>query len=617
MRRMPVAVLLLIVAAGFPLLVRADDKETSEKAADAGKNAAAIEAEKPKRKITVTWAHLDVKGSYPEGDQPPPLFSENVESLSTMISRLDKAAKDRKVRGVILRVNGPTIGRAKLNELRQAIGRIRAADKKVFAWLEAGSSAEYQIATACDQIYMPESATLMLTGLRAEVTFYKNLFDKAGIQAEMLRVGEYKSAAEPFTRTEMSPEFRKEMEEILDDYYGQMIATIAKSRKLDPKAVEAAIDSGPLTAAEALKRGLIDKVAYQDQLMATVEAENSDATVKLAKRYGKKKLNLDFSPFGMMQTMNLLMGIQPKRRSSSRPKVAVLYATGSITSGRSKQSMFGGQTLGSDTLIKAIRNVRDDKTVKAVVLRIDSPGGSALASDLMWRELELLEVPFYVSMGDTAASGGYYIAMGADRIFAEPGTLTGSIGVVGGKLAIGGLFEKVGITTSVISRGKNAGVFSTTSGFSESERKAMQHLLNTVYEQFTSKAAQGRGMELDQLKKLAAGRVYTGQQALKVGLVDELGTLADTIAAVKAKAGFEPDDRVELKVLPKAPNPLEALFGPMDSDAGVSATQTAQLRRVLRELAPEVTQQLQAWELMRLFGRQRVLTLMPFQFRVN
>jgi len=228
-----------------------------------------------------------------------------------------------------------------------------------------------------------------------------------------------------------------------------------------------------------------------------------------------------------------------------------------------------------------------------------------------------LEIPFYVSMGDTAASGGYYIAMGADRIFAEPGTLTGSIGVVGGKLAVGGLFEKVGVTTSVISRGKNSGVFSINEGFTESERDAMVKLLNDVYEQFTGKAAKGRGMELEQLKKLAGGRVYTGRQALKVGLVDELGTLNDAIAAVKAKAGFEESDKLELKVLPKPVNPLESLFGPMDPDAQSQAAQAALIKKALDELTPEITAQLQALELLKLFGNQRVLALMPFRLHIR
>ncbi|QDU43050.1 Protease 4 [Symmachiella dynata] len=613
MRRMPATIAFVVSALFCSYVVAADEKKPAEATAT---KSVEKPAKKPEKKPVLTWAHLDITGSYPEGAQAPPLFSKKSESLATIIERLDKAADDRKITGVILNISGPTIGRAKLNELRQAIGNIRAKGKPVYAWVDQGSSGEYQIATACDQIYMPESATLMLTGLRAEITFYKNLFDKAGIQPEMLRVGAFKSAAEPYTRTEMSPEFRQEMNEIIGNFYEQMISMIAEARKLDPKAVEAAIDTAPLSSAEAHQLGLIDHVAYEDQLIDAVEKLNPEAEVKLSKRYGKKKMNLDFSLFGFQQTMNQLMGIDTKR-SSKRPKIAVIYATGAITSGRSGSSMFGGQSLGSETLIKAIREVREDETVKAVVLRVDSPGGSALASDLMWRELELLEVPFYVSMGDTAASGGYYIAMGADRIFAEPGTLTGSIGVVGGKLAIGGLFNKVGVTTSVISRGKNAGVFSTTDGFTESERAAMVKLLNTVYEQFTSKAAKGRGMDLARLEELAGGRVYTGTQALKVGLVDELGTLADTITAVKVKAGFDADKNLELKVLPKAPNPLEAFLGPMDADARSSAAQTALLRRTLDGIAPELTRQLQGLELLRLFGNQRVLVLMPFNLHLN
>ncbi len=613
MLRMRATIAFVTAALFCSYVARAEDQKTAEQPA---KTTTDKPAEKPEKKPVINWAHLELTGSYPEGAQSPPLFSQTTDSLATIVERLDKAADDRKISGVILHIDEATIGRGKLNDIRQAIGRVRAADKKVFAWIDEGGSAEYQIATACDQIFMPESATLMLTGLRAEISFYKNLFDKAGLQADMLRVGAFKSAAEPYTRTEMSPEFRQEMEEIIGDFYEQMITMIAESRKLDAKAVEAAIDAGPLSAPEAQQLGLIDQVAYEDQLIKAVEEQHPDADVKLSKKYGKKKVELDFSLFGFQQTMNLLMGIEPKRHSR-KPKIAVIYATGAIKSGRSEQGLFGGQSLGSETLIKAIREVREDETVKGVVLRVDSPGGSALASDLMWRELELLEVPFFVSMGDTAASGGYYISMGADRIFAEPGTLTGSIGVVGGKIAVGGLFDKVGVTTSVISRGKNSGVFSINEGFTDSEREAMVKLLNTVYEQFTGKAAKGRGMKLERLKELAGGRVYTGSQALKVGLVDELGTLSDTIAAVKVKAGYKADEKLELKVLPKPPNPLEALLGPLDPEAQSRAAQTALVRRALDDLAPEITRQLQGLELIRLFGNQRVLALMPFRLNLQ
>jgi protease-4 len=575
----------------------------------------AAEADK---KTDATWGHIEINGSYAEGPAHPGLFGELTEGLADAIARLDKAAADDSLQGVVLRIDGPSIGWAKLNEFRNAIARVRAKGKKVHAWVDGGSSMDYLLATGCDEVSMPESGALMLLGLRAEVSFYKNLFDKLDIKPEMLRVGEFKSAAEPYNRTEMSPEFREEMESILDDYYRQMVAMVAEARKLTPEQVKAAIDAGPLSAKDAQARGLIDRVAYQDELEEALKAQGAGGKVKLVKKYGKKKIDTDFSGFGgMVKMMNLMMGVEEPKRKSSAPKIAVIYATGAIMSGRNSTDMFSGQsTVGSDTIIKAVRQASEDDTVKAVVLRVDSPGGSALASDLMWREFELLKKPFVVSMGDVAASGGYYISMGADRIFAEPGTLTGSIGVVGGKIALQGLYEKVGITTTILSRGKNSGVMSGTTGFSDTEREAMGRLLHDVYDQFTSKAAAGRKMDKVELEKLARGRVYTGAQAVEKKLIDELGTLDDAIAHAKKLAKLDADDKVERLVLPKAVSPLESLFGPIDPNARVRAAQ-ASLPALLEQVSPELAEQVRALGPLTHLARERVLLLQPFSVRIK
>jgi protease-4 len=465
---------------------------------------------------------------------------------------------------------------------------------------------------------MPESGELAILGLRAEVTFFKNLFDWLHLKADMLRVGEYKSAAEPFVRTEMSKEFRHEMEEILDDYLRQIVDGISKSRKIDRDKVLSAIDGGPYTANRARELGLIDKVAYEDEIEGFLKAAEHKSDVEITKNYGKKKVDNDFSGFaGMMKMMSLIMGGEQQKRLSSKPKVAVVHAVGAIMSGKSTSSFFGSETLGSETFIKAVRQAAEEKTVKAIVLRVDSPGGSALASDLMWRALQKAGKPVIVSMGDVAASGGYYISMGANRIFAEPGTLTGSIGVVGGKVAIGGLLEKVGITTSVISRGKNSGAMSMISGFSESERQAMQRTLNDIYGQFTHKAAQGRKMDYDKLEKLARGRVYTGAMATKLGLVDELGTLDDAVKYAAQVAGLPKGEKVERWILPPAVNPFEAIFGSNDSDAESSVQITKALAQTLGQLSPELADQLRTAWIVNLLARESRLTLMPFQIRVR
>ena len=575
------------------------------------------DAEKPATKKKLSVAHIELHGHYPEGAAPPGLFGEIVETLPAALTRLEKAAKDDDLDAVVLHINGPSIGWAKLNELRTGILKMRQKGRKVYAWLESADTKDYLLATACDEIILPESGMVMMPGLRAEVSFYKNLFDMLAIQPQMLRVGEFKSAAEPYSRSEMSPAFREEMEAILDDYYRQIVEMVAKSRKLTADQVKAAIDVGLHTAADAKKLGLIDRIGYEDSIAELVKGDNKDAEVKFAKGYAKKKLDTDFSGItGMAKMMNLMMGVEPAQRKSTAPKIAIINAVGPIMTGNSQADFFGDETMGSNTMIKAIRQARDDSTVKAIVLRIDSPGGSALASDLMWHELETLEgkKPFIVSMGDVAASGGYYIAMGADRIFAEPGTLTGSIGVVGGKLAFEKFFEKIGITTSVVQRGKNSGVLSATTPFSDAEREAMQKMLNDIYGQFTKKAAAGRKMDYEKLEKMARGRVYTGAQALDLGLVDELGTLADAIAFAKKAAGLDPEQKMERLDLPKPVSPFEQLFGPTDpSAASMQAASTALMKR----LPADVAAQLRGLEIYELLARERVLTVLPYRMLVK
>ncbi|MFO1045773.1 MAG: signal peptide peptidase SppA [Planctomycetaceae bacterium] len=568
-----------------------------------------------KKKLTV--AHIEISGGYPEGAGAPGLFSEVVETLANALQRMDKASRDDDLEGVILHINGPSIGWAKLNELRTGIQKMRQKGRKVYAWMESGSTKDYLLATACDEIILPESGMLMMPGLRAEVSFYKNLFDMLSIQPQMLRVGEFKSAAEPYSRSEMSPAFREEMEAILDDYYRQIVEMIAQSRKLTPDQVKGVIDTGLHSATDAKKLGLIDRVGYEDSITEIIKGDRKDAEVKFAKGYGKKKLDTDFSGItGMAKMMNLMMGVEPAPRKSSAAKIAIINAVGPIVSGNSSADFLGDESMGSTTIIKAIRQARDDSTVKAIVLRVDSPGGSALASDLMWHELETLEgkKPFVVSMGDVAASGGYYISMGADRIFAEPGTLTGSIGVVGGKLAFEKFYEKIGITTSVVHRGKNSGVLSMTTPFSDAERETMQKMLNDIYAQFTTKAAAGRKMEVEKLEKMARGRVYTGAQALKLGLVDELGTLADAIAFAKKSAGLDPDQKLERLDLPKPISPFEQLFGPVDPGA---ASMNSGASAWMKRLPPEVIDTLKGLDVYELLARERVLTVMPYRMLVK
>lgn len=579
------------------------DETKSAETKTAADTKTAAEQKKAERKTRVDWAEIKLSGSYPEQQQMPGLFGDLVENLSTCMDRMHQAAKDKSIKGVILHIDGLEIGWARLNELQTAIAEIKAAGKPVWARMNDGSNKDYLLAAACDKIFMPESGTLMLTGLRAEVMFYKNLFEMLDIKADMLRVGAFKSAAEPYTRSDMSPEFREEMEEILDDYYASMVSQIAATRKLPDEKVKAVIDEGLASAARAKELGLIDDLAYHDQLIDLIAAGDTSVEVRIREDYRKKKMNTELDLFSLME---ILSG-GPSQTSSTRPRIAVLRLEGMIVSGASPMSLFSEASISSDKIVPLIEKLGKDENVKAIVLRVDSPGGSALASDLIWRALEATNKPVVASMGDTAASGGYYISMGADEIFAEPGTLTGSIGVLGGKIALDGLMRKFGVTTSVIQRGKNSGVMSPTAAFSDSERESMQQMLNNVYAQFTQKAATGRHMEYAALEALARGRVYTGRQAKEIGLVDQLGTLADAIAHTRKLVGDEAG-KLELEDLPKALSPLEMLMG-----------QTAPAGDPLAALAPllpeSVRPALKNLSALRQISEEPVMMILPFDVR--
>lgn len=568
--------------------------------------AQAAAAEKPPAKVRVNWAEITLSGSLPEAAQAPGLLGDVSDSLPSVLNRLKQAGTDKTIRGVILKLDSLDIGWARLNELQTAIAAVRAAGKPVWARMNDGGNKEYLLATACDRILMPESGTLSLTGLRAEVTFYRNLFEMLDIQADMLRVGAFKSAAEPYTRAEMSKEFREEMEAILDDHFLDMVGQIAQARKLSEDKVREAIDIALIPAAKAREVGLIDVVAYEEELTALLGELDANADIRLRPDYKKPKPDTELDLFSLMK---MLSG--PAESSGSvQPRIAVLTLEGAISSGSDPTSLLTGPGgINSDQIVPVIHKLAEDDKVKAIVLRVDSPGGSALASDLIWHALEASGKPVVASMGDTAASGGYYISMGAERIFAEPGTLTGSIGVLGGKIAVEGLMNKLGVTTSVIKRGKNSGVMSLTSAFEDSERETMQNMLNEIYGQFTRKAAAGRKMEYEKLEALARGRVYTGRQALAVGLVDQLGTLGDAIAYARQLVG-DTDGKLELENLPAPQSPLESLLGRSGESRQPLATLTDAVPQPLRPLL----QHLPALELLQ---REPVLLLLPCHVRIE
>jgi protease-4 len=577
---------------------------SSAEAAPAAKKGAKPAAHKAEKKTLVVAMTLE--GEYSEGPTAPGVFGDVKPTLAKLVERLDAAAADKDVAAVWLKIDDLDIGRAKVYEIRGAIARLRKAHKPVYAQLTTADSRQYMLATACDRVVMPPSGVLLIPGVRAEVTFFKGLLDKLGLQFDVLKMGKYKGAAEPFSRKDMSKPLRESYESLVDDFYQDLMGVIAADRHLKDYQVKTYVDRGLFTASDAKKAGLIDDVLYADQLEDQIKTDLKGKKVEIVSDYKKNKIESDFSGLGgMMKLIEIFTGGKPSAAVSKKPKIAVVYAVGPIMEGKGDEGMFGSSVIGSTTMVAAIKKAADNPKVVAIVLRIDSPGGSAVASDLIWRETVHAKKPVIASMSDVAGSGGYYIAMGAKKIYAAPSTLTGSIGVIGGKLVTRGLYGKLGLNTEVISRGANSEAMSSNQPFTPGERKVWMELLEDTYHQFVSKAAEGRKMSYDHLQELAQGRVYAGVTAKKLGLIDEIGTLQDAIAAAKTAAGLKADADVELLTLPEPKTIFEQLFG--DQSASTDSD----------SLLAEGIRLLQQSKMLRQMLSQPVLMWMPYEVQVK
>jgi len=495
-----------------------------------------------------SYLYLRLEGEVPE--QPPreiaAFFERRPASLRTLVESLDRAARDSSVRAAIVRINAlPDSGWAKVQELRQALERFRKSGKPVHAHIESAGNREYYLATACSKIYAVPTAILDVSGLAAEVSFFRGTLDKIGVEAQFEGVGKYKNAPNQLTETGFTEPHREQMEALLDSVFEQYLAAIAEGRGKTTEQVRELVDRGPFGAREALAAGLVDELLYQDELEARIKS----AERLTPGQYVRSARGLGFD---------------------GRPRLAVVYAVGEIVSGESQDGPFGGSGYaGSETVAAALRQARQDAAVKAIVLRVDSPGGSGTASDVIWREVELSRhsKPVVVSMGDVAASGGYYIAMGGDVIVAQPGTITGSIGVFGGKFSLRGLYDKLGVTREILRRGRHADLFTDYRPWDEEERSKVRGLMQAFYEDFIRKAALGRKMSREDVQAVAQGRVWTGAEARKRGLVDQLGGLSDAVSLAKAKAGIARDQDVALTVLPERKSLFDLLLHSRDEDA--------------------------------------------------
>lgn len=552
---------------------------------------------------------LSVSGGLPDYAPEDPmakLFGINQpQSFTSLLTQLRKAKIDKRIGAVLLDIDFPGIGWGKAEELRDAIKDFRASGKPAYAYMEIGTNREYYIATAAEKIFLPPAGDLYINGFAAEATFYRGSLDKLGIYPDFIKIGKYKNAPDQYTEKQMSDAQREVINAILDDYMGRYTGAIAETRGKSVEDVKAIIDNAPYHAGEALQQKLIDGASYRDQIYD--ELKN-----RLGYKEADKIRTISGSQYREVPSDSL--GLNTGER------IAVIYASGAITGGRSGSSPVGGETVGSDTMVKAINDAAEDTTIKAIVLRVDSPGGSALASDLMWRAIENAKAkgkPVVVSMADVAASGGYYISCNADKIVAEPSTVTGSIGVFMGKPVIKGFYDWIGVTNEYVLRGKNAGIFRETEKWTDEERAKMQDQTNKIYfNDFVPKVAKGRKKSDEEVNTLGQGRVWTGAQAKQNGLIDEFGGLEKAIELAKQLANIPAEKEVRRVAFPEPRPFLENIFGGEDTTFAETEERKAQ-EALLKTLPEDVRRSLRYASMFDQMKNGEAMLILPYELQIK
>ena len=569
----PIAALTLATALGLSAVASVPTARAQDKPQEKPQEAAAKTDEKDEKKAETPKPRVAVfrlSGTLNETPREEifNLGGKTPTPLLTLVERLDKAAADEAVKAVVILIDQAHPGMAQVGELRRAMDRVREAGKDVYAHADTISGlSQYALLSAAGTASATPTADLWATGLYGETPYLRGLLDKIGVEPDFLTCGEYKSAAEIFMRKGPSKEAEAMQNWLLDGLYDSLVSQIAASRKVSPELVKAWIDSGPHGAEKAKDLGMLDAVEHRQDLEARLKKAYGDDVV-FDRKYAKKaepKLDAS-SPFGLLKFWGELLGAA-KPPEKKKDAVGVVYVDGPIVVTASGASeLFDEQSAASDSIRKALDEAAGDDTVKAVVLRINSPGGSALASEIILDASRRVKEkkPLVVSMGDVAASGGYYVACAGGTIFADEATITGSIGVVGGKLATKELFDKLGVTFKANGRGQNAGMLASGETFSANERLKMQNWMDEIYGVFKKHVTDARK---DKLKKpideLAGGRVYTGKQALELGLVDKLGTLHD---AVKFAADAAKITDYDVRVVPRPKSFLERLLDESSDD---------------------------------------------------
>jgi protease IV len=535
---------------------------------------------------------LDLKISAPMSEVEPSEVLQFLGATPTLRSTVDtirRAKTDSRIKALLVRPVAAGALWGQLQELHAAIEDFRTSGKPAVAFLESGDTGEYYVATAADHIVLMPAGQLDVSGLAYYELFFRGALDKIGVVPDLLHIGDYKTASNTFTEKGFTAAHREMTQALNRDWYDEFVRAVARGRKMTEAAARAVVDGGPYLADAALKAGLVDELGYDDQLDDAAPIKGTQ--VVSSSQYARSAPD-DVS-------------------TASGGRIALLYAVGTIASGDSSFDAPTGLVLGSGTFTEWIRKVRVDPNIRAVVVRIDSPGGSAIASEVIWRELMLTRdvKPVVVSMGDVAASGGYYIAAPANAIVAEPGTLTGSIGVVTGKFVVEGGLEKLGINSATVSDGPFADIYSPFRPFSADERARVQEQMRTIYDLFVKRVADGRQQTAARIDAVAQGRVWTGHQARELGLVDELGGLDLAIRRAAERAKLDPSKRVNLVVYPAKRSIYDLLARELGGSTSASAAGASALLR-----RPDLRAMQTAVSVLQLFRRGEPLAILPNVF---
>jgi protease IV len=484
---------------------------------------------------------LDIAGDIPE-QAPSDVLSQLVTgrptTLTEILQGIDRARTDPRITGIELRVTSSSMNMGKLQEVRAAIRRFNTSGKLSVAYLEYASNAPYYLASACRTVVLMPKSLLYVRGLMASTTFYRGALDKLGVYPDFIRVGEYKNAPDVFTEKKYTSAHRLATQTLLEDWQGQFLCGIAEARGLKPEDVARDVAAGPLPSEKALSAKLVDRVAYADEVREFIKQKNhgSDSYLTLHQYLGRT------TPRGGAQ-------------------LAVIYAVGEIVPGQSGRDPLGETMMGSETIARQFRRVREDDSIKAVILRVDSPGGVPFSSEVIRREVVMTRrsKPVVASMSDVAASGGYWISMSANKIVAEPGTLTGSIGVFVGKFNFLGLYEKLGLSKDYVATTENATLDWPFKNYTPAQRESLLENVRETYHDFLVGVADGRRLPIETVDKIAQGRVWTGERAIQLGLVDKLGGLETAVETAKQLAGIPAREEVELIFLPQPESLLDKI----------------------------------------------------------